>query len=422
MLRRDQMKKATFLIFLLSSLMLSGCTNKTSTEKISTDKVSTDKTSIDKVSADSANNINNPREKEDETVMENMQITYQKKAESLYEKILELYSVEGTNLFLENYPPKPEDNVVLYLWPYSAMFSAANAIIKLPGNKEKYIDSYEKILAGLEHYYDDIRKPAAYEAYPGEFGGSDRYYDDNMWLGLDFIEAYRTFGDKKYLEKAERIFEFVKSGWTDELGGGIYWCEQKKESKNTCSNGPAAILALMLYEETQKEEYYEWGLKIYNWTKDNLQSPSGVYWDNIDLKGNIDKATYTYNSGTMLHASVLLYNITKEDKYLLEAQKVAKASLEHFTEKKQDICFYPANNPWFTDILYRGYIELYKVDGNPRYINSIIDNIDYAWENARDENGLLESDWSGVVKNRNRPLLDVSCMVEMYARTALLRD
>ena len=385
-------------MFLLYALILYGCTNKG--------------TSIDNLSR-----------KEDETVMENTQISYREKAESLYEKVLELYSVEGYNLFLENYPPRPEDNAVSYLWPFSSMFSAANAIISLPGNEDKYMESYNKILSGLEHYYDDIREPAAYEAYPGEFGGSDRYYDDNMWLGLDFVEAYRIFRDKKYLEKAEMIFEFVKSGWTDELGGGIYWCEQKRETKNTCSNGPAAILALMLYEDTGKEEYFEWGLKIYNWTKHNLQSPSGVYWDNIDLKGNIDKTTYTYNSGTMIHASVLLYNITREDKYLLEAQKVAETSLEHFTEKRsRGIYFYPDKNPWFNTILYRGYIELYKVDGNPRYIDSIIDNIDYAWMNARDENGLLESDWSGVLKSESKSLLHVSCMVEMYARTALLRD
>jgi rhamnogalacturonyl hydrolase YesR len=165
------------------------------------------------------------------------------------------------------------------------------------------------------------------------------------------------------------------------------------------------------------------GIKAYNWTKNKLQAPEGVFWNNINLKGNIDRRLYPYNSGTMLHASVLLYKITKDERYLKEAKKIAKASFNIFTyiSKNGERFFY--KHPWFVTILFRGYLELYKIDNHPEYINTLIRNIDYAWENARDEYGLVYHDWSGEVNEKKSPkwLLHEACMVELYARVALLK-
>ena len=48
------------------------------------------------------------------------------------------------------------------------------------------------------------------------------------------------------------------------MGGGIYWCEQKKESKNTCSNAPGSVLALKLFKATNDSSYFEKGKKLYD--------------------------------------------------------------------------------------------------------------------------------------------------------------
>jgi predicted alpha-1,6-mannanase (GH76 family) len=196
------------------------------------------------------------------------------------------------------------------------MFSAANAIAKIPVNKAGVLLKLGNVIKGLENYYDSERKPEAYQALPGFAGGSDRFYDDNEWLGIDFLEAYELTHYQEYLQKAEAIFEFITSGWSYELGGGIYWCEQKKDTKNTCSNAPASIMALKLYTITGKVDYLDWGIKLYEWTLKNLQAPDGVFWDNINLEGKVDERKYTYNSGTMMHAAALLYKITSNDKYL----------------------------------------------------------------------------------------------------------
>lgn len=111
--------------------------------------------------------------------------------------------------------------------------------------------------------------------------------------------------DKKYLEKAKSIFKFALSGWSEVLGGGIFWSEQNKFTKNTCSNGPFVLLSLKLYELAHEKFYLDWGIKAYNWIKSKLQAPEGVFWDNVNLKGEVDRRLYPYNSYALFIGSAL---------------------------------------------------------------------------------------------------------------------
>ena len=73
--------------------------------------------------------------------------------------------------------------------------------------------------------------PKAYASYIKDAPLSDRFYDDNVWLGIDFTDVYLMTSQENYLQSAKLIWKFIESGMDDCLGGGIYWCEQKKESK-----------------------------------------------------------------------------------------------------------------------------------------------------------------------------------------------
>jgi predicted alpha-1,6-mannanase (GH76 family) len=225
----------------------------------------------------------------------------------------------------------------------------------------------------------------------------------------------------EYLEKSVRTWQFVLSGWDDKLDGGIYWCEQKKRSKNTCSNAPASVLAFKLYEATCDSSYFIWGLRIYNWTKTNLQDTTDyLYFDNISLTGRVDKRKYTYNSGQMLQSAAMLYKLTGNKAYLEEAQHIAKSTIDFFTEEYitvegKKIKLFKNTGTWFNSILFRGYTELYKLDGNNKYITIFRDNMNQVWNHVRNKDGLFSKDWKGQKEDEYKSLLDQSGLMEIWA-------
>ena len=224
------------------------------------------------------------------------------KAQQTLDALYQNYAATNTCLLRENYPFDQDNkatylaseeqakrrNEYSYLWPYSGTFSAVNALLESTENK-KYKKLLEnKVLPGLEEYFDTRRKPFAYSSYISSQPLSDRFYDDNVWVGIDFTDSYRMTGKQAYLEKAKLIWKFILSGKDDVLGGGIYWCEQKKESKNTCSNAPGAVFALKLFQATQDDAYLKEGKELYEWTKKNLEdSKDHLYFDNISLNKKI---------------------------------------------------------------------------------------------------------------------------------------
>src|SRR5690606_40254614 len=101
------------------------------------------------------------------------------------------------------------------------------------------------------------------------------------------------------------------------------------------------------------------------------------------LDGSVDRAKYPYNSGQMIEAAALLYKITNEPRYLEEAQQVAKASFHHFFETDGSHRLKNSDN-WFIAVMMRGFIQLYKLDNNPTYLQALRKNLDFAWMANRD--------------------------------------
>lgn len=348
------------------------------------------------------------------------------------------YAVPQSNLLRENYPfdekytatylaggdqiekPHPYS----YLWPYSGTFSAVNALFEATGD-ERYRQLLElKVLPGLEEYFDEKRTPAAYASYIRTASESDRFYDDNIWLGIDFTDLYVMTDSTKYLEKAKVIWRFVVSGMDDELGGGIYWCEQKKQSKNTCSNAPAAVFAFKLFEATGDSLYFTFGQQLFDWTKEYLQDRNDcLFYDNIGLNGHVDDKKYAYNSGQMMQAAALLYKLTNDEVYLNEAQHIASACYRYFftdftPHGGDNFMLLKKGDIWFTAVMFRGFVELYKLDKNSVYLDAFQQNLAYAWTHAREENGLFNTDWSGQQMDDKKWLLTQAAFVEMYARVS----
>lgn len=364
------------------------------------------------------------------------------RAQQTLDSLYKYYSVEGSNLLRETYPLDSAHtatylasaeqanvpNAYSYLWPYSGTFSAINVLIAAGDTvyNKKVLDN--RVLPGLEEYLDTKRQPAAYASYINSATESDRFYDDNVWLGIDFTDIYMQTKQQSYLDKAKMIWKFIESGTDDKLGGGIYWCEQKKSGKNTCSNAPGAVYALKLFEATNDSSYFYQGKKLYEWTKKNLQDTEDyLYFDNINMEGKVDKAKYPYNSGQMLQASALLYKLTKNKDYLTDAQNIAKSGYNYFftdfkTSDGEEFRLLKKSDVWFIAVMFRGYIELYNLDKNDVYINAFRKNLEYAWTHMRDEKGLFSTDWTGEKKDDKKWLLTQAAFVEFYGRLAEIKN
>ncbi len=326
--------------------------------------------------------------------------------------------------YLNNTEQASQQKKYAYLWPFSGSFSAVNALMELPKKKREFQNILDqKVLVGLAGYRDQKRLPVGYASYLNNAPVSDRFYDDNIWLGIDFTDSYLSTKKQAYLTKAKEVWAFVMSGEDDLLGGGIYWCEQKKESKNACSNAPASVFALKMYEATNDNHYLEEGRRLYHWTKEKLEDPNdGLFWDNMSLNGHIDKAKYSYNSGQMLQAAALLYRLTQEKQYLMDAQKLGEACYSYFFQDVtgQEFKLLKNSNLWFHAVMMRGFISLFEQDHNPKYLAVFANNLQYAWNHMRDEKGLFYTDWTLKDRKETKGLLDQCAFVEMYARLAKL--
>ncbi|MDB5328205.1 MAG: putative glycosyl hydrolase [Phycisphaerales bacterium] len=221
----------------------------------------------------------------------------------------------------------------------------------------------------------------------------DRYYDDNAWLVLDFLEGYELTGDKTLLKRARDTMKFILSGEDDKLGGGIYWHEQRKESKHTCINAPAAVCALRLYQITGEKSYLAIGQRLYDWTKAKLQDPAdGLYADNVKLNGKVDNTKFSYNSALMIRAACLLFDVTSDKAYLTEATRVATASEAKWCKPSGAM----GGPGYFAHLLAEAFLEVGHRDHDPRWAQLVSKTCDFLWQKNQDPNGYFPEHWDTV--------------------------
>jgi len=261
-----------------------------------------------------------------------------------------------------------------FMWTCGVQFSA------LAAGTEHSADIYEtnmsRFFSSMDRYWATEHEPPGYCAYPS--GWRDLYYDDNAWMAITFVEAYEVTGDEKYLHRAKEVFQFVMSGWDENLGGGIYWHVDtvKNPSKNTCSNAPSAVAALKLAQHCrEREEYIEAAERLVSWTQRNLQAPDGLYWDNMKLSGSVEKTKWTYNTALMMRAHLYLYQLTGADMHLEEAKRLGTASANFI--KKETGAY--RDGPRFSHLLVEAVLELYDETGEESLLHDVRSTVDYFW-------------------------------------------
>lgn len=239
------------------------------------------------------------------------------------------------------------------------------------------VDAY--IRTGSQQYADIF--PLWWEGAPAyNFSGKEsdpwwnEFVDDMEWMALALLRMHETTGDEKYFLKAKQLYDdWIWPTWgpedEDPWRGGITWKTDVSKSKNACSNGPAAIIAARIYRQFDqvkktgskpKEAYLEEALKIYGWLRQHLYDPAtGRVFDNMNIRGRIDPAVYTYNSGTFLGAAHELYNITGSEHYLTEAIHAANYVLDSMSNNGGVLSDAPGGDGGlFHGIFFRYFVKL----------------------------------------------------------------
>ena len=333
-------------------------------------------------------------------------VRYNGRIDTISKNIDRLFTDKANNLYWETNNTVANKGHHSYLWPLCALLQAANEMEVLNPSKQ-YI---APVMKAINQYYSGRAPAPAYQAMVVKEKEDPRFYDDNEWIAIALMDAYDRTHNKQYLKTSEMIYRFLLTGYDQVAGGGFYWEEGSFKGKNTCSNGPGVLVALRLYQATKNKAYFDTAITVYNWTKRTLLSPKGVYFDNIKLPSlKIDSALYTYNAGTMLQSGVVLYNITKDKKYLDDAISVADASEKVFVKNGR-----LPGNYWFNAVLIRGFEELYKVEKKKDRLRFIYSDADGIWKTEKDEQGLLG-------KRRIKSLIDQAAMLEIYARLQKLQ-
>ena len=212
-------------------------------------------------------------------------------------------------------------------------------------------------------WYEGIKQQNSYD----HNGYRNNFYDDSEWIGLTMVRLYEVTKEDKYLATAKDLMEWVKTAWNNIGGGGIAWEKNDNlHSKNACSNGPAALLAVRLYE-----------------------------------------VTLSYNSGTFTGAAYHLFKVTGDDTYLNDARKCANFAISDASmiDTSNNIIRDEGNGDGglFKGIFMRYFRQLLDEPAlsevyRKKFTTFFNNNAEVLWRNGVNKNDLLfNSSWSTPV-------------------------
>jgi rhamnogalacturonyl hydrolase YesR len=273
-------------------------------------------------------------------------------------------------------------------WPESQALAGLLAVATLPGAPTPIRQSVASRMAVLADYVD----PAG-GYYPGSpwffVGGGARKFDDNLFVSLDLVAAYRETRDPRYLQAAEADARYIETGWSTDGSfshpGGEYWQDPRfGRNRNAVSTGGAALLDAELYQQTGKTSYRGWAERDMRWLARSLRLPNGMFADHISPSGVITDKVWSYNQGLAIGAWVALYSATGRSEFLRSAEDLGQRSLSFFMEHGLVDQTVPFNAVYF-DYL----VNLEKVAPDPNYGAALHSYATYLFDHMDHADGVV---------------------------------
>ena len=281
------------------------------------------------------------------------------------------------------------------LYRTTGWWNSANAITTLA--------DYSKIIGSTE-YIPTFQNTLSttQKTTPGFI---NRFYDDEGWWALAWIDVYDLTSDPQYLNSAESIFSDMAGGWDNTCSGGIWWSKDKKY-KNAIANelflSVAAHLAGRAKLPQQRALYRSWANREWKWFS-HSQMINADHLVNDGLTDNCENnhlTTWTYNQGVIVGALAELYRTSHNPVLLSNARRITAAALSApILIDAQGILHDPcepncgADGTQFKGIFVRNLRSLEEIAPLPLYEKFTYTNADSIWTGAQPPGYLLGPVW-----------------------------
>ena len=285
------------------------------------------------------------------------------------------------------------------LYKTTGWWNSANAITALAdyskaANTQKYVST-------LANTFSAAQKTSA--------GFLNRYYDDEGWWALAWIDVYDLTGDNRYLQMAQSIFGDMSAGWdTTTCGGGIWWSKDKTY-KNAIANELFLSVAAHLANRVSNRQaalYGDWSRREWEWfTASGMINAQHLINDGLDSSApkackNNGKTTWSYNQGVTLGALAEFSRFSDDRTLISEAGAIATSAMTHLVDAKgilHDPCEPKcgADGPQFKGIFVRNLMQLYELNPDPAYRSFVDINADSIWNAGQGSDYRFGVVWSG---------------------------
>ncbi len=239
----------------------------------------------------------------------------------------------------------------------------------------------------------------------------NKFYDDEGWWALAWIDAYDLTGNKQYLLMAKTIFGDMAGGWDSTCGGGIWW-NKDRGYKNAIANELFLSVAAHLAnrDSSNQSQYLNWANKEWKWfAQSGMINSQNLINDGLGTSegktsagacSNNAQATWSYNQGVVLGGLLELSKLNADPSLPQMAQRIATAAITRLVDIHgimHDPCEpnCGADGVQFKGIFVRNLAALAVADPQRAYRTFVTNNANSVWEHSRGPNDQLGQVWSG---------------------------
>ena len=233
-----------------------------------------------------------------------------------------------------------------------------------------------------------------------------RSIDDSAWWGLAWVQAYDLTGDRKYLDEAVIIANYVNGFWdTSTCGGGVWW-DRERTYKNAVTIGLYLRLTASLHNRISGDTTWRnRAVTGWNWfTGSGMINSAGLVNDGLTkICGNNGGTVWTYNQGLAVGAAVELYRATGDATVLATGRRLADAAITGGVLTKNGILTEACdgtpsscddNAKQFKGVFMRYLMDLADLTGVASYRSYARTQADSIWNSARDSLNRVTTRWA----------------------------